>query len=297
VTRTERCLLATVTLGATAWVATRGSGPTELQVVATGAGFALIGIPHGALDHLDIQPSWRTSYRALYLLAASVFALFWWCYPPIGLGLFALASAWHFGMADTEDMPIPSYWRPAVSATRGAMVLALLGRAPTLASSDALYAMGWLGDFGDDPVRMIVCLHLGVIALAARPHRLDDLLLETGAIALWLWWAEPIIGFAGYFVFWHSLPQLRKHVQHPEFTWWHAIPHTVGATAIVLFGPSLLVAATLQTRVIALAAIVGASIALPHILWVDWYLPHVHVYRACRARLATAFSETRATLG
>lgn len=69
-----------------------------------GLGMLLVGIPHGALDHLYVLNK-PTGFNLLkYVLAylamgAFVFALFW-VYPFLGLLFFLIFSAWHFGNTD-----------------------------------------------------------------------------------------------------------------------------------------------------------------------------------------------------
>jgi Brp/Blh family beta-carotene 15,15'-monooxygenase len=237
---------------------------------------ALVGIPHGALDHLDIVPAERARFHVVYLAVAALFGALWWLYPVYGLGLFVAASAWHFGSADTEDMPIARSWTPVVALTRGAMVVALLARSPISAPPALLDHLGLVAFLGDDTAHVIVWIHLGIVALAARPDRLDDLLIEAGSIALWLWYADPILGFAGYFIWWHSLPQLRQRLSTLTVTWWRTIPHAAGATAVALVVPSVMLEGQFDESLLAAWLIAGASIALPHIVWVAWggHEPH-----------------------
>jgi lycopene beta-cyclase len=69
-------------------------------------GFLLVGLPHGALDHLHLLPSKNLNkllpYLLLYLaLGAAVFAL-WIVAPHVALLFFLIYSAWHFGQADLQ---------------------------------------------------------------------------------------------------------------------------------------------------------------------------------------------------
>lgn len=67
-------------------------------------GFVLIGIPHGAVDHLLETKRW--DYRRMpafilsYLSVGILMAFIWYISPNTGLLLFLIYSAWHFGQAD-----------------------------------------------------------------------------------------------------------------------------------------------------------------------------------------------------
>lgn len=70
-------------------------------------GLLVVGIPHGALDHLlvtkkldaPITPTFIFNYL---IKGAGIFAI-WWLSPLIGLFIFIIYSAWHFGQTDSEE--------------------------------------------------------------------------------------------------------------------------------------------------------------------------------------------------
>jgi len=77
-------------------------------------GLLAVGIPHGALDHLTgvITKNKKVSLRFIFiylLLMVPIFGL-WYFYPFIGLLLFVLYSAWHFGQTDMNHWGLKSYW-------------------------------------------------------------------------------------------------------------------------------------------------------------------------------------------
>lgn len=69
------------------------------------------GIPHGALDHkLSTNSMTKTSDKIQFILGylgimLGVLLLWWWM-PDLGVILFILYSAWHFGETDTRSMKI-----------------------------------------------------------------------------------------------------------------------------------------------------------------------------------------------
>ena len=69
-------------------------------------GLLLVGLPHGAIDHLHQFPGKKWSqllpYFGLYIGLGIVVLFFWWISPLLALLLFLAYSAWHFGQADLE---------------------------------------------------------------------------------------------------------------------------------------------------------------------------------------------------
>jgi len=65
------------------------------------AGLLLIGLPHGAIDHLLETGHLHTPIRPLfvskYLGASALMGLLWYLHPVLGLWVFLGYSAWHFG--------------------------------------------------------------------------------------------------------------------------------------------------------------------------------------------------------
>jgi lycopene beta-cyclase len=65
------------------------------------AGLLLVGLPHGAIDHLLETGNLNTSIRPVfvlkYLAVAALMGMIWYVSPPAGLCVFLIYSAWHFG--------------------------------------------------------------------------------------------------------------------------------------------------------------------------------------------------------
>ena len=70
------------------------------------SGMFLVGIPHGAVDHLLETGKWNNPHAAgfiiRYLLQAAAMALVWLFAPGLALFIFLVYSAWHFGQADGQ---------------------------------------------------------------------------------------------------------------------------------------------------------------------------------------------------
>jgi lycopene beta-cyclase len=101
----------------------------EVAVVLLLAGLALIGIPHGAVDHLletrqlsgGIRPAFVFGYLGLGGLLFAV----WMIMPTLALVFFLAYSALHFGQADLREWRIPSRFNLRAFAW-GTLVLSVL---------------------------------------------------------------------------------------------------------------------------------------------------------------------------
>ncbi len=76
-------------------------------------GLFLVGIPHGAIDHLlesnHFDAPIKVGFILNYLLKMAVMALIWWVNPVSALILFLLYSAWHFGESEYQVANIWSF--------------------------------------------------------------------------------------------------------------------------------------------------------------------------------------------
>ena len=75
-------------------------------------GLLVVGIPHGALDHLTgfISKNKKISFRFISIYLALMIPIFflWLLAPKVGLLFFLVYSAWHFGQTDMEHWNIHS---------------------------------------------------------------------------------------------------------------------------------------------------------------------------------------------
>ncbi len=76
-------------------------GFSEIGLGVLLSGLVLVGLPHGAIDHLLetglLNTPVRLAFIAKYLLASALMGALWFLSPMAGLMVFLLYSAWHFG--------------------------------------------------------------------------------------------------------------------------------------------------------------------------------------------------------
>jgi lycopene beta-cyclase len=86
--------------------------------------FLVIGIPHGALDGFDLRRRMSMGqFIFKYLIMMFFIAILWLVVPIVGLAVFLLFSAWHFGQTDFEEWGLS---RASGAFVWGVNVLALM---------------------------------------------------------------------------------------------------------------------------------------------------------------------------
>jgi len=201
-------------------------GPLTLsaQVWLLVLGVALVGLPHGALDHQVAgllvgrrwPRVWPLSFLLFYGCLAAIVVLAWLVRPTLTLLLF-LSVAWlHFGIGDVPAAqgagPQERLLHGAEAVARGGTVLVL----PALGQAEAVAGVfGWLGVSEAMPVALAwgrlgslfwagaVLLWLGGRLLRPRPGTLPRL-AELAAVAAAALMLPPLLAFLVYFCLLHS---------------------------------------------------------------------------------------------
>jgi beta-carotene 15,15'-dioxygenase len=268
------------TLAAAGVVAVLGSGGAGWQAALALALFVTLGLPHGALDHRvgsqELGWSWWFFHGA-YVATGLLVAVAWFLWPPLAAVAFLGLSAWHFGEADVRALDVRRGWRPPLILARGALVVGLLASA--WPSEVAALLGPWALLPAQTPRTLAAPISLWalnasllVVAHRGSPARLAQAFLDAAAVAAWLWAAEPLLAFAGYFTVWHSFDHLRLLGERlrlrPSALAAAVIPYTVlaaaGGAAIAAIGLGVGAATSAAA---ALGAI--AAVATPHLVLVE----------------------------
>ncbi len=199
--------------------------PAWFSATVVVAVVAVLGIPHGAVDHLVVEAiegrsSGRWSFVRNYVLAMAGVGLVWLAAPPLALALFLVLSVHHFGQSDLAYLQLPRPNQLAVQWSRGLFLvgLPLVAHLPTVAPIVERLGGGdpaswtWLADRWWLWAALLVAQHIAVGLVAGRTTA-DPLTLRREAVsvaaltALFLT-TDPLVGFAVYFGLWHSLAHL-----------------------------------------------------------------------------------------
>jgi len=261
----------------------------------------IIGIPHGAVDHLIAIPKLFSLKMAIfianYLVATGLTIWFILKFPLLGFQLIVLFSALHFGVGDASFFMEICRRSRAVNFPRGLYAVAA-GFTPVLIplvnenTQSALEAVNpqlvdWAGSFTH--MALIGCISLNlttVVLLLIRKIYLPAIDLVT-LLSLALL-APPLVAFALYFGLWHAMrhtarlslefgPALRQHeLGKPWMSFWLSVRAGLPAVVIVLAFSAWL-------------AFTNSSSVSDHILWyllvVTWALTVPHMALTARSDL------------
>jgi Brp/Blh family beta-carotene 15,15'-monooxygenase len=219
--------------------------PGWLRYLPLLASVALIGLPHGAVDHFAVprargeeaSPRWYARVGLLYLLAGGAYAVLWFLAPGLSVVLF-IAMTWaHWGQGDLWPLLSVAGVDHLRSRAQRFGTLLVRGGLPMLvplwffpgryrAVVDAIvgrfgFPGGALDLFFEPAVRFGVVgglAALSVVTVAAGYLRADerrDWAVDGGETAL-LWWffavVPPVFAIGVYFTVWHSLRHVGRLV-------------------------------------------------------------------------------------
>ncbi len=205
----------------------------QWQLILATALIVLVGIPHGATDYLIFQfvsrPMWGPRQMARfyikYILLMTGYALLWWLLPGLALGLFLLLSMYHFGQSN---------WNYVAFANKGLEYAthllwgAFVVLTPILWHYDAAesiiqYIIGapapaigknWREAFCIGLLAGNLWLTIGlVIQQKINFRQFADELANYTVLALLFINAPLLLGFAVYFVCWHSMSSVMDQVR------------------------------------------------------------------------------------
>lgn len=208
-------------------VAAATSPPTWLTAAVAIGVIAVLGIPHGAVDHLVVErldgrsdTAARRRFVGRYVLAMAGMALVWLASPPLALAGFLVLSAHHFGQSDLAHIDLGGRRQLALQWSRGAFLvgLPLIAHLPTVSPIVERLGAGdptawpWLADARWVWCALLISQHAAVLATVApaigdrrvvRREIVSSVVLAALFLAV-----DPLLGFAVYFGLWHSLAHL-----------------------------------------------------------------------------------------
>lgn len=233
---------------------------TQVQLILCAVLMLVVGIPHGALDHLIVKernnrrqkPFSLVHFIAGYVLQMALYGAFWWISPGWSLVFFLLISASHFGETDLENAPDDHRWL-TTRFLAGGWVLAFL--LLTHASETTLILNHLVGTGGTFVVRwqwavahalplllgwaLLTGLCFG-LAMQRRPLPVNAWrLVRLGLVMLTSTFLPLLLAFMLYFAGWHALSSfgaIRSYLRRPPSSfravwnlWRLALPLTLMA--------------------------------------------------------------------
>lgn len=192
----------------------------------------LIGIPHGATDHLifkDLTKPFLGTRRmnrffVNYVLMMGLYGVVWLIFPMLALALFLLLSAYHFGQSNWNYVAFKSFfWQQLNFFSWGIFVLAMPILIHIEESAPIIYEITGVTlpaiSYG---VTWWICgslflLNIGLIIYSWLDQRIDnkafrDELINLCTLSLLFVFTPLLVGFAIYFALWHSLSSVMDQI-------------------------------------------------------------------------------------
>ncbi len=257
---------------------------------------ALVGVPHGALDHVAGQrlfrPAfgefWGLAFFCVYLAISVVVVIGWYVMPVVTIFTFFLVSAWHFGLEE-RDVETAGWLRHLLAVASGGMIIWL----PALFHGNEVAELLALITPSDQDITIAFCV--SAVAASAtilaplcafdcirkelqssRPDRSwvqftwQSNSLRMLSIAVLCCSVDPLVSFTIYFCGWHSVRGLHQLAQtlgeSRLVTYRRLLPLTVAALALVLAGSFIWSStASIETFLIRTVFLGLSALAVPHL--------------------------------
>jgi Brp/Blh family beta-carotene 15,15'-monooxygenase len=213
--------------------------PTVVQYVPLAVSIILLGLPHGAVDHLAIARAEgeaadlaaMTRVFAIYTVVGMVYAISWFLAPAVAFVLFILVTWFHWGQGDLFALVKLENTDHIHSVPQRVGTVLVRGGLPMIVPLIAFpewyktVATDIIGLFAPDHVRVLepafradvrLVLAIGFSTLiiwtlavgygradTARSWRLDA--AETVGLSVYFALVPPVLAIGVYFCVWHSL--------------------------------------------------------------------------------------------
>ena len=255
----------------------------------------LIGIPHGATDHLIFsrlgverfgRNKWILFFSG-YLGLMLLYGILWWLAPVLSLGLFLVMSAYHFGQSNWSFL-----WEK--SALGGVVVSMIWGSwvifTPLLLQAETSLVI--VAQIIGKPLQVPTNLWMGAIALLVFNLLAMGYIFSRGWIGIkefsreifhvilleLLFFTCPLVlSFAVYFTLWHALGSMQDQVDffsryEPRYRWLEYFRQVIPMTVLALLGLAGFVAwqytRLLEGNIAAMFVFI-AILTLPHMILME----------------------------
>ena len=257
----------------------------------------IIGIPHGAIDHMmatelyGLKNSFKDHllFYTSYLFIMLIIAVLWIYAPVAGMILFLLISIYHFGQADMEDFLNSSAPNYLWYILRGVLIIGLIVFSdpsttyPIISEAMRIDPIAFEEFMPDASLSVLILLTLysafilwGILQSHFQQNLrfVADSVLLTGLIII----TGPLIGFAIYFALWHSIGHVNEmkeffETKRKSLSFFEFYKKATPFTLVSLFGLLMLYGINqfllLEGEFITLMFILISVLTLPHLFIAD----------------------------
>lgn len=261
-------------------------GNETFEWILIGLILVTVGIPHGSLDHLLVNPKINkgklVKFIFKYLTIIFVYLVIWIFLPIPALIAFLLMSAYHFGQSHFIQIPL-TYQKKATYFFTGVFYLSVIFWGSFDETSKILKGIvaiaafdsyGWYIIFGS--------LLISNLLVFRNKSKISPLfLIEMIALGLLLYHLPLLVGFIIYFGFWHALPSMSEEFQALKMHFGNNklkrfIGQMIPFTTLSLAGMGLIIAFLYQSseeeEIIFLFFVLISLISAPHVWYMNRFL-------------------------
>lgn len=192
----------------------------------------IVGIPHGAIDHIIASELFHNRngltghliFYSSYLLVMAVLGLIWYLSPPAGMIIFLIISIYHFGQADMEDFISDKQSTLLWNILRGTFIIGLIlfsnteKTFPVIADATGISSevfQSVLPPSGTLIISLLLIYFIASIYTVFQKRIKNPTIFFADGILLAILFlvTGPFIGFAIYFAVWHSSGHIHEMIQ------------------------------------------------------------------------------------
>lgn len=258
----------------------------------------VLGIPHGAIDHIMAAEIFNLKktlkdhllFYSSYLLIMLFVGALWIFFPVVGMIFFLIISIYHFGQADIEEFITGRRSvRHLYYIARGGLIIGLIVFAkpdvtyPIMAEATRVNIESF-SVLMPDPLAVMIgtfTLYFLIIISAILISHIEKpvkILTDSILLVLVLILTGPLIGFAIYFALWHSIGHIHemqeyfktkgKNLSLSSF-YKKATPFTLVSIVGLVILVGIQNAFGLEEQFLSLMFILISVLTLPHMVIVD----------------------------
>ncbi len=200
------------------------------------AGTILLGVPHGAADVLvanqkaedDQQPFSRSWFLLIYISRITLFAITLWLFPLMGILVFILFAAYHFGETDLYTFQTNTFAGKLFIISYGLVILGVI-LLPHFEEVMPLFLQFESGVKHETFIQWInkysypILSILGVFFFACTffyfartesQYSKGEFILQFAFLLFILYYLPMLLGFTFYFIVWHSVLSLKNTITY-----------------------------------------------------------------------------------
>lgn len=188
-----------------------------IEYIFFGMVLLLVGIPHGAIDHLTSDPQINKKgllrFLFLYISLIFIYLLSWIFLPIMALLAFILMSSYHFGQTHFINRPVKKKFKVLLYFSRGLYFLLFILAGDLILTKSILEPIVSLPDSNPYTILPFFLVVTVVIQWISKIKFNRSDFFELAFLGPILFLSPLTVSFIVYFGFWHALPSMNSEYE------------------------------------------------------------------------------------